>query len=136
MAKFKEAAIGLNLNKPSNSSFFCPVNGLHITLSDPVGVIRQVTPMILMKLKGSYPSLVNLDSRIDLETGEFKEIPVPPHMTQGAAPVTPPPVAPPAPVEEPVITEDAVEETVQAVEETTTYEATEEEPKPKKKRKK
>lgn len=75
MAKFTEAVIALNLKKPGNSSFFCPVNRIHLTIGDPVGVVRRVTPMIVTKLKGRYPSLINMDSRIDLETGDFKEIP-------------------------------------------------------------
>ena len=36
----------LNLHKPDNYAFFCPVSKMHLTLSNPIGYADRVTPAI------------------------------------------------------------------------------------------
>ena len=60
--------IALNLRKPGNYAFFCPVSRLHLTRSNPVGYVNGVTSAILMGLK--YKTLLDVDGVVDLETGK------------------------------------------------------------------
>lgn len=41
----------LNFNKPGNYAFFCPACGLHLTRSNPVGIVNGATPYINRGLK-------------------------------------------------------------------------------------
>jgi hypothetical protein len=41
----------LNLNKPDNYAFFCPVSRVHLTRSNPVVYVNEVTPYINRGLK-------------------------------------------------------------------------------------
>ena len=49
----------LNIRKPNNYAFFCPTSRLHLTYSDPVGVVDRVTPAILIGLKSG--KLIDVD---------------------------------------------------------------------------
>lgn len=63
--------IALNLRKPGNYAFFCPVSRLHLTRSNPVGYADGVTSAILMGLMSK--SLLDVDGVVDLKTGKTKE---------------------------------------------------------------
>lgn len=41
----------LNFNKPDNYAFFCPVSRVHLTRSNPVAFVNEVTPYIKRGLK-------------------------------------------------------------------------------------
>lgn len=41
----------LNFNKPGNYAFFCPVSKVHLTRSNPVAFVNEVTPYIKRGLK-------------------------------------------------------------------------------------
>lgn len=41
----------LNFNKPGNYAFFCPVSKVHLTRSNPVGFVNEVTSYISRGLK-------------------------------------------------------------------------------------
>lgn len=41
----------LNFNKPGNYAFFCPVSKVHLTRSNPVAFVNEVTPYINRGLK-------------------------------------------------------------------------------------
>lgn len=41
----------LNFNKPGNYAFFCPVSRVHLTRSNPVAFVNEVTPYIKRGLK-------------------------------------------------------------------------------------
>ena len=41
----------LNFNKPDNYAFFCPVSKVHLTRSNPVAEVNEVTPYIERGLK-------------------------------------------------------------------------------------
>lgn len=41
----------LNFNKPGNYAFFCPVSKVHLTRSNPVAIVNEVTPYIKRGLK-------------------------------------------------------------------------------------
>jgi hypothetical protein len=41
----------LNFNKPGNYAFFCPVSKVHLTRSNPVAFVNEVTPYISRGLK-------------------------------------------------------------------------------------
>ena len=41
----------LNFNKPDNYAFYCPVSRIHLTRSNPVAIIDEVTPYIRRGLK-------------------------------------------------------------------------------------
>lgn len=60
--------IALNLRKPGNYAFFCPVSRLHLTRSNPVGYADGVTSAILMGLLSK--SLLDVDGVVDLKTGK------------------------------------------------------------------
>ena len=60
--------IALNLRKPGNYAFFCPVSRLHLTRSNPVGYVDRVTSAILMGLR--YKTLLDVNGVVDLETGD------------------------------------------------------------------
>ena len=57
----------LNVRKPNNYAFFCPVSKVHLTVSSPVGFANEVTPAILKAVKAS--TVLDVDGVIDLETG-------------------------------------------------------------------
>ena len=59
--------IALNLRKPGNYAFFCPVSRLHLTRSNPVGSADGVTSAILMGLRSKV--LLDVDGVVDLKTG-------------------------------------------------------------------
>lgn len=68
-----DALIGLNLRKPSNNAFFCPVTRLHLTKTKPTGRVSFISKQIIMELKsGPYPGLLDLEGVIDLDTGMIK----------------------------------------------------------------
>jgi hypothetical protein len=60
--------IALNLRKPGNYAFFCPVSRLHLTRSNPVGYVDGVTSAILTGLR--FKTLLDVDGVVDLETGK------------------------------------------------------------------
>jgi hypothetical protein len=90
MARFREARIGLNIRNRWNNGFFCPISRLHLTRELPYKVTYMVTPAILKGLRatgrGGEPKLIDIDNRIDLETGKFKEIPEPKEVVEAQAP--------------------------------------------------
>lgn len=57
----------LNLHKPNNYAFFCPVSKVHLTVSSPVGFASEVTPAILRAVKAN--TVIDVEGVIDLETG-------------------------------------------------------------------
>ena len=59
----------LNLRKPYNYAFFCPVSRLHLTISSPVGFANEVTSAILRGLKSNV--LIDVDGVIDKNTGRL-----------------------------------------------------------------
>ena len=61
----------LNRQKFNNYAFFCPVSKLHVTVSNPVGYVNEVTPAILRAIKLS--TLIDVDGVIDIETGTVKD---------------------------------------------------------------
>ena len=61
----------LNKQKFNNYAFFCPVSKLHVTVSNPVGYVNEVTPAILRAIKLS--TLIDVDGVIDIETGTVKD---------------------------------------------------------------
>lgn len=54
MARFQ-----LNLKKPNNYGFFCPVSRLHLTVSNPVGYAGEVTPAILRGIRSG--SIIDIE---------------------------------------------------------------------------
>lgn len=69
-----QTRIMLNLMKPSNNAFFDPVTKLHLTRQNPMGIVNVITPHVLNELRGSpMPGLIDLDRKIDLKTGKWKE---------------------------------------------------------------
>lgn len=66
------ARIGLNPVVRENYAFFCPESRLHLTRSNPIGVVDRVTSSILSGLRAK--SLVDIDGVIDLKTGQFKNV--------------------------------------------------------------
>ena len=63
--------LALNRHKFNNYAFFCPVSKLHLTVSNPVGYVNEVTPAILRAIKLS--TLIDVDGVIDIETGTVKD---------------------------------------------------------------
>ena len=61
----------LNKQKFNNYAFFCPVSKLHVTVSNPVGYVNEVTPAILRAIKLS--TLIDVDGVIDIETGTVQD---------------------------------------------------------------
>lgn len=82
--------IALNIAKPNNYAFFCPISRLHLTRSNPAGTISEVTPYILRGLKSKV--LIDVDNVIDLETGNEKAA-----EQKQQAPVNPQPIQNPVP---------------------------------------
>ena len=62
--------LALNLHKFNNYAFFCPVSRLHVTVSNPIGYVNEVTTAILKALKSQ--TLLDVDGVIDIETGTVK----------------------------------------------------------------
>lgn len=52
----------LNFNKPGNYAFFCPVSRVHLTRSNPVTFVNEVTPYIKRGLKSKSIIEVSDDS--------------------------------------------------------------------------
>lgn len=63
--------LALNLHKFNNYAFFCPVSRLHVTVSNPIGYVNEVTTAILKALKSQ--TLLDVDGVIDIETGTVKD---------------------------------------------------------------
>ena len=61
----------LNAHKFNNYAFFCPVSKLHVTVSNPVGYVNEVTAAILKALKSQ--TLLDVDGVVDIETGTVKD---------------------------------------------------------------
>lgn len=59
----------LNLRKPGNYAFFCPVTKLHLTLTNPVGTTDRVSAYIIRGVKSK--TLIDINNVINLETGEL-----------------------------------------------------------------
>ena len=55
----------LNLRKPNNYAFFCPVSKVHLTVSSPVGFANEVTPAIFKAVKAN--TVLDVDGAIDLD---------------------------------------------------------------------
>ena len=62
--------LALNLHKFNNYAFFCPVSRLHVTVSNPIGYVNEVTTAILKALKSQ--TLLDVDGVIDSGTGTVK----------------------------------------------------------------
>ena len=62
----------LNTHKFNNYAFFCPVSKLHLTMSNPVGFVNEVTPAILRAVKAN--NVIDVNGVIDLKTGTVNEI--------------------------------------------------------------
>lgn len=62
--------LALNLHKFNNYAFFCPVSRLHVTVSNPVGYVNEVTTAILKALKSQ--TLLDVEGVIDIKTGTVK----------------------------------------------------------------
>ena len=62
----------LNAHKFNNYAFFCPVSKLHVTVSNPVGYVNEVTAAILKALKSQ--TLLDVDGVVDIETGTVKDV--------------------------------------------------------------
>ena len=58
----------LNLRKPGNYAFFCPVTKLHLTLTNPVGTTDRVSAYIIRGVKSK--TLIDVNNVVDLETGK------------------------------------------------------------------
>lgn len=63
--------LALNRQKFNNYAFFCPVSKLHLTVSNPVGYVNEVTPAILRAVK--LKTLIDVDGVINIETGTEKD---------------------------------------------------------------
>lgn len=53
----------LNLHKPENYAFFCPVSRVHLTRSNPVAFVNEVTPAIERAIKSK--TLVVVDEKAE-----------------------------------------------------------------------
>ncbi len=62
--------IALNLHKPYNYAFFCPVSKLHLTVSNPVGYVHEVTSAICSGIKGG--TLIDVDGIMEQSKGKKK----------------------------------------------------------------
>lgn len=62
----------INLRKPGNYAFFCPVTKLHLTLTNPVGFTDRVSPYILRGLKSK--TIIDVNNMINLETGKVENV--------------------------------------------------------------
>lgn len=60
----------LNSRKFNNYAFFCPVSRLHLTVSNPVGYVNEVTTAILKALRNK--TILDVDGVVDIETGTVK----------------------------------------------------------------
>lgn len=60
----------LNSRKFNNYAFFCPVSRLHLTVSNPVGYVNEVTTAILRALRNK--TILDVDGVVDIETGTVK----------------------------------------------------------------
>ena len=60
----------LNSRKFNNYAFFCPVSRLHLTVSNPVGYVNEVTTTILKALKNK--TILDVDGVVDIEAGTVK----------------------------------------------------------------
>lgn len=92
----------LNLRKPNNYAFFCPVSKVHLTVSNPVGFANEVTPAILKAVKAN--TVIDVDGVINLKTGSVnaKKEPVATNPTTPAnetAPKSEPVASQPEPTE-------------------------------------
>ncbi len=79
----------LNLRKPNNYAFFCPVSKVHLTVSNPVGSANEVTPAILRAVKAN--TIIDVDGVINLKTGSVsaKKEPVATNPTTPASKTAP-----------------------------------------------
>lgn len=78
--------LALNLHKFNNYAFFCPVSKLHVTVSNPVGYVNEVTAAILKALKSQ--TLLDVDGVVDIETGTV-DVKIPEDSKQPEAPKQP-----------------------------------------------
>lgn len=71
-----QTRVMLNVAKPSNSSFFDPVGRLHLTRENPIGILRVLSPQVLLELRAfPMPGLIDLDNKVDIEKGIWKPEP-------------------------------------------------------------
>lgn len=63
MARFQ-----LNNKKPNNYAFFCPKSRLHLTVSNPVGSVNEVTTDIIRAVKSK--TLLDIDRVINLKNNQ------------------------------------------------------------------
>jgi hypothetical protein len=66
----------LNFNKPGNYAFFCPVSKVHLTRSNPVGFVNEVTPYISRGLKSKSIIEVSDNSMTGQRTAKPEAKPV------------------------------------------------------------
>ena len=120
----------LNFNKPGNYAFFCPVSKVHLTRSNPVAFVNEVTPYISRGLKSKSIIEVSDDSDNNV-TGQKTDKPeAKPIQTEKVKTTEAMPSIEEEPVAAPV--EKVKEETVQVESEPTQQEAPAEHSEPKK----
>lgn len=70
------ATFCLNASKPNNYAFFCPKSKLHLTVSNPVGYVSEVTPAIIRAVKSKcileVPEPSNQQEPINTNNGQQK----------------------------------------------------------------
>lgn len=71
------ATFCLNASKPNNYAFFCPKSKLHLTVSNPVGHVSEVTPAIIRAVKSKcileVPDPSNHQEPINTNNGQRPE---------------------------------------------------------------
>lgn len=71
------ATFCLNANKPNNYAFFCPKSKLHLTVSNPVGYVSEVTPAIIRAVKSKcileVPDPSNHQEPVNTNNGQQPE---------------------------------------------------------------
>lgn len=105
--------LALNTRKYNNYAFFCPVSRLHLTVSNPVGSVNEVTPAILKALKSK--TLLDVDGVVNIEAGSASKKAAKPQEQPKAKEVAKAPVPTPAPEQKPET--PVVQEEVPATEE-------------------
>lgn len=62
----------LNHKKTNNYAFFCPASRLHLTVSNPLGMVEGITPAIIRGILSK--SIIDVDNVIDTSTGKLKTL--------------------------------------------------------------
>ena len=62
----------LNFNKPGNYAFFCPISKIHLTRSNPVAFVSEVTPYINRGIKSKSILVIDEEGQNALQTPPSK----------------------------------------------------------------